>query len=199
MASSAEAICNIALLRVGQGQTLDSLDESTAEAQACDALYEHSRDSVLAAMPWRFATRRATLALLEDVERDGWDLVYTAPADCLATRYLYPGTRNPGSDELTPFALEDEDGEGPVILTDLEDAVLVYTAKVTVVTRFPPLFVDALAWRLASELALALPIKPQVGLAMEQNYQRALARAAAADMNQGQGDLPADSEFIRAR
>lgn len=199
MALSEAQVCNLALLRVGSRAVIQNLEEKTAEAIACKAIFELARDAVLAEVPWSFATRRATLALISGATRDGWQYVYDVPADFLAARYIYAGIRNPASDERIPFALEDDVNNELVLLTDAEDAVLVYTYRCTSPGLWSPLFVDALAWRLASDLALALSVKPQVGLAMAQGYEAALRKAAAADWNQQREDMPPEAEWIRKR
>jgi hypothetical protein len=222
VATTAVQICNTALLRVGHRQLISDLDEATTEAQACNALYAAKLDEVLAEAPWRWATARAALAALATVTRSTWAYVYALPTDCVTPRYLVPAGAVPAAPLLTtpwhfpsnsyvdgtftvglgarvPFGTEYDATYGALLVSNMDAAELVYTARVTVVPRFPPLFVDALAWKLAAELALALSVKPQVGLAMDQRYQQAVARAAAADANQGQADVMPDAEHIRAR
>lgn len=199
MATSEVQICNLALIRVGHRQLIDDLDEATTEAQLCKAMYELARDAVLERHWWKFATRRSTLGLLANVSRSGWVHAYAVPVDCLTERYLYPGTRNPANEQRIPFDVEDDSGVGRILLTDQEDAELVYTARVENPVLFSSGFVQALTWKLASDLALGLPVKPQVGLAMANGYERALAVAAASDANRQQRDRPPEAEHIRVR
>ena len=202
MSLSEAGLCNLALVRIGQRQLIDSLEEASVEAQTCKAVYASARDAVLGEFWWPFATKRATLALITDGERDGWEYAYSLPADCIAdgARYLWSGLRDPPAESRIPFTTESNDaGDGLILLTDEEDAILVYTYAVTLPGLFPPLFVQALAWKVASELALGLPIKPQVGLAMDQKYRAALATAMTASARARQLDAPDDAESIRAR
>jgi hypothetical protein len=201
MLTTEAQLCNIALLRVGERQTIDSLEETTEAARSCKALYAPARDACLAELWWTFATQRAVLAETTE-ERDGWTYAYAMPSDCLAPRYVYAGIRNPAPEVRIRFASELNDaGDGFLILGDFEaaDCPLIYTARIENVTLFPPVFVDALAWRLASDLALGLTVKPQVGLAMRQGYQAALNRAMASDLRIGQDDTLPDSELISIR
>lgn len=201
MPSTAEELCNVALARVGQKRDLldDFAADTTEAAELCRALYPVARDAILASAPWSFATKRATLADLDD-PRSGWAYTYALPTDCLVARELYAGSRNPTADERIVFAIEyDATTAKRVLVTDQEDAELVYTAALEAVPLFPPLAQEAIAWRLASDLALALTVKPQVGLAMAQGAARALATAIAADFREGREDLQPDSEFIRER
>lgn len=200
MALSEEEICNRALLRIGQRQTIDSLDEETVQAQACKALYADTRDALLEAVPWPFATKRAALAVLANNQRSGWEYVYALPADCLAPRYIYPDKRMPAREEKIPFQLEhDPATQKTVLLTDKADAELIYTRRLETVALFPAVFVDALAWALAADLALSLAVKPQVAAAMQQKAELALRRAAAAAFMQQQPDVLPEAEHIRAR
>jgi hypothetical protein len=194
-------LCNIALLRTGERQTIDSLEEATEAARACKSLYAPARDACLEDHQWSFATKRVVLAETTQT-RDGWTYAYAMPSDCLVPRYIYAGLRNPAPASRIRFAVELNDaGDGSLLLGDFEAAgyPLVYTARVETVALFTPLFVDALAWRLAIDLALAITVKPQVGLAMRQGYQQALNRAIASDLRLGEDDVEPESELISVR
>lgn len=199
MAETAAQICNIGLLRIGQRQLLDDLDsDRSASGKACKALFADARNAVLAELWWGFATKRATLATVANATRDGWTYVYATPLKMVAAQYVYSGTRNPAA----PIAFELFEGEtdgSTVLATDQAAAILSYTYQHETVIAWPPLFVDALAWRLAVELALAMQVKPQVGLAMQKSYLVALAKAQAADANQTRRDPRPDSELITGR
>ncbi len=204
MVTSEAQICNIALARVGQREFIDSLVQTSTASRLCAALYSPARDAALEAFPWPFATRRVALAALANATYSGWTHAYVLPSDCIAMRDIYSGVRTPEALARVPYSIElGNDSEGNpslrVLLTDAEAAEVSYTARVTTVALYPPLFVDALAWKMASDLALSLPVKPQVGLAMLQGYRLALETAMASQLRQRQGDVPAESEFIRAR
>ncbi len=86
-----------------------------------------------------------------------------------------------------------------VLLTDQADAELVYTDQVNTVALFPAMFVEALAWKLASDLALCVPVKPAVAVEMAKRYEAELHKAAASQYRQSREDLPPESEFIAVR
>lgn len=198
MLTTAEQICNVALARVGQRQMIDSLSEASAQAQLCQALYAPARDAVLEEFAWPFATRRAVLALTP-LKRTGWAFVYDLPSDCLAPRRIIPPIRSEAREQQIAWALEDDSTYGRVLLTDWSDAELEYTRAEETVALFSPLFCDALAWRLACDLALGLAVKPQLLPTFERKYQLALATAKAAALNERQEDVPPDAEWIRGR
>lgn len=83
-------------------------------------------------------------------------------------------------------------------VTDSSSAVLVYTAQVTDVTLFPPLFTDYLRWALAQELALS---QDALGRAehLEPKIQLARAKALAAEVNGNTADPKPVSRYITAR
>lgn len=192
-------ICNVALLRVGQRQLVDSLDDKSLQAQTCKAIYAATRDGLLEKFSWPFATARATLALTSST-RSGWAYTYRQPPNCLKPRYIWPGTRAPQAASRIPFAQElDDNASGFLICTDQAQPELVYTAQIAIEALFPALFVQALAWALAVELCLSLPIKPQVALAMQTGLRQAQAEAIASSARVGQEDPEPDSEFVTIR
>lgn len=192
MASSVIQICNTALARVGVKEFIEDLAEGSAEADACSALYPTARDSALTSLPWPFATKRTTLALAagED-EREGWEYVYAMPSDCLLARHIWSGERAPSATSKIPFTIELNDAEDArIILCDKEDAELVYTAAITNSLLFPPLFVDALCWLLASELALPLSVRTDLRTQAQQMWLTMQTRAAGLAFSEGHEITP---------
>jgi hypothetical protein len=198
MAASEVQICNLALARIGVRDYIESLSDASEAAETCNLFYEPMRDAALEAFPWPFATRRASLAELAGVERDGWDYVYSLPADCVAPRYIYPGTTNPSAANRVPFEIEDEAG-ADVLLANVEEPVLIYTYRVTDVAKFKPAFTDALSWLLAAELAVALEAKEEKEVRARTRWMAALAEAKRVALSQRQAELSPDSEFITER
>lgn len=71
------------------------------------------------------------------------------------------------------------------ILTDYEDdednpVYVTYIKKITDVTKYPPSFIDALAWRLAKELSINLPESPTKFNFCQNQYELSLLRAEEA-------------------
>lgn len=199
MATSEAGVCNIALLRIGQRGGIDSLDEPTEAARACKFLFADARDLTLRGAWWKFATRRAALAPLANITRTGWSYVYAWPADCLTPRFIWPGLRNPSAENRVPFDTENDAQRGNLLLSDAVTPELFYTFKHTSVGQWPPEFVDALAWRLAADLARGLVVKPALGDAMDKRAEFSIQRAAALELRKGQEDEPPEAEFIRVR
>jgi len=186
MASEVD-VCNVALARLGDNATVASIDppEGSSQAEHCARFYPLARDSLLELHPWKFATRRVQLAELA-VNSWNWAFAYAEPAGAIKLLAVLPADAS--DDEKTqPYDTESDDTGASIILTNQEDASLRFVARVTDSTKFSPLFVDALAWLLASYLAGPV-IKGDAGVAMArvtlQGFLRAFHEATISDANQ---------------
>ena len=86
-----------------------------------------------------------------------------------------------------------------MIHTDQPEAACRFTFKVQDSTFFDPQFADALAWRLAMDLALPLSSKPDLQQFAAQQYQMALTLAEGSAFEESQDDVEPESEFITVR
>lgn len=199
MATAEAGVCNVALLRIGQLQTINSLDDKTPPAKACKTLWDFTRDQVLQARPWAFATFRKSLAVATGPARAEWLYAYSlAFSDFIAARYIWAGVENPGKEQEVPYKIEGSSA-GRILLTNKADASLVYTSRVTEVSRWDALFSECMAMKLGSDLALGVAKKPALATELFKLYVAALGTAAASSGNQNQ-PLPSPvSEFERAR
>lgn len=185
--ASAVDICNLALSRLGDNATVASIDppEGSMQAEHCARFYPIARDSLLESHEWKFATRRDDLALL-DRNTWNWQYAYAAPAQAIKFISVLPA--NAGMDAETQDYETEADANGNVIiLTNLSNATMRYLVRVTDTTRFPPLFVDALGWLLASHLAGPL-IKGKEGAAEARacfgTFRQIYSQAITSDANQ---------------
>lgn len=200
MADSLVDIANVALSRIGVKDFIDDPNEESAAAEVLEQVGAHCRDLTLERFEWPFASRIVGLAAVSGATRTEWAYVYGAPADMVAARRIWNGSRVDLVEGRIPFAvLPNDAGDGVVICTDESNASLVYTARMATVKLYPPAFVDALAWALAKEFTLALPGKAQLMAAMEQRFEVALAAAKSAVLREQQKGAPAESATIRAR
>ena len=177
-------ICNLALLRLGTRSSITALTEGSVEANACSLVYFLLRDTLLAAHPWNFATRRVGLADL-GAPPDQWRHRYAYPSDCLHARTIQPPQ---GHVNVVPFEVSgDVDAGGnaiKVILCDVPAAELVYTAKITTPLLFPPHFIEALSWMIAAELANALSGDDNLAQNAMQMATQAITAGRANDANE---------------
>lgn len=199
MASTEVGLCNLALVFVGHASPISSLNDNTAAARACKSVYESARDELLEKHNWKFARKHAVLGLLSGVERSAWAYCYELPVDCIAPRSVWPGTRTPTEDEKIPFDWEAGDSGPSILVTDEPEAELEYTAKVTTVGLYSPGFVKALAWAIAVELCLVLPIDDDKAMKVDLKARRALLEAKAAIDTTGKKDPAPLSEYETGR
>ncbi|HID9280214.1 TPA: hypothetical protein ACXIZC_002790 [Serratia marcescens] len=181
-------ICNVALGRLGNSRVIASLTEKSKEAAACNLFYEDCRDAVLADFPWRFATKRVALADL-GIEQPDWQYSYRYPVDCMRIVAIVSpdGQRFVMPDQRVPYEVgSDVDGTGRLIVTNLPKAWLRYVSKVTDPNMFDAEFRDALAWRLAAEIAMQITGDANMGNRAEQKYQLTISSAATLSMNETQ-------------
>lgn len=194
--TSVVSICNQALARIGQGKSIASLTENSQAAATCSAFYEQVRDEVLVEFPWPFALRRVTLALVATDPNEDWAYSYRRPTDCLTARRVLAGT----SRRSKPLTWEPGgDASGGLVFTDEANAALEYIARVDNPALYPPKFVNALAWRLAMDLAPVLQESPSYADVAERKYERAIEAAKVHAANEGVPDPEGDGTFIDAR
>ena len=186
MASEVD-ICNLALARLGDNATVASIDppEGSAQAEHCARFYAVARDSLLEMHAWKFATRRVQLAKLTVPSWD-WSFAYAEPTGALKLLGVLSAAAS-NDDETQPYEAESDANGAAIILTNQEDASLRFVARVTDTAVFSPLFVDALAWLLASYLAGPV-LKGDAGAAKAktrlQSFMLAFSNAKVSDANQ---------------
>lgn len=199
-------ICNMALDHLGAKSNIESFEDKSPEARVCKRWYNPSRRGILAAYDWGWARKRITMALHGDTISETasnplagvWGFRYQYPADCVKARKI----QNPNSPPMdqTPFAVETSlDGTELTILTNAEDAVLVYTWDQTQTNMFSELFVLALPHLLASNIAYTITGKRNITNDEFTIYQGIIAGASAADANERSDAPPRDADWIRAR
>jgi hypothetical protein len=216
VASSEVEIANLALSHAGAGGPIASLSEASNEARECLLHYASCRDTLLRSHSWNFAQRQIDLADT-GVAVDGWAYAYQYPSDCLtlhavraggydATRQVWVDMTLPASVGTTvlyppmPYSIGvAADGMSRTILTDAYTAVATYTAAVTTVTVFDPLFTDALTFLLASRVTPRLTGKRDTMSECYKLYQTVLGAAAARDANEAMSVPAPVPDFISAR
>jgi hypothetical protein len=187
-------ICNLALSRLGHQAKITSISppDDTTEAKLCAKFLPLARNTISELHLWSFATKRAVLVLTAtSSEASSYQFAYELPDDFLdiiavipstaADDYAQPSTWVDLNGSLptafsaaqatqyvpVDYAIEQDSTGALVLYTNLESAVLRYTAYVTDVNFFGPTLIEALTWYLAGQLAGAL-IKGTEGAKMAQ-------------------------------
>lgn len=218
--ASEVGICNKALSRLGIDQMIESLDDPNTRARQCKLHYEETRDEVLADFPWNFAQVAVALSLVSGVSVPGWSYAYRYPSDCLRAQVVttQDGARLPVSSAFLSWDIWDYQSQFPIdgripfrimadpvtagariLLTDIEDAYLWYTRRVTEPNQMPPLFRSALAWRLASEVALGVKADGRLHQNAMEKYLWAVSQGQAHSLNEERPDRARSSPSIQAR
>lgn len=200
MASQSQ-ICNLALSHLGVGKEIANLEtERSPEAAACRRFYDIALETTLRDFPWPFATKIAALPLVDENIHDEWGYSYRYPTDAIHLRRVLSGMRSDTASSRVPYRLSQDDA-GVLIYTDQAQASIEYTLRADNPTIYPPDFVLALSFRLATLIAPRItggdPFK--VGDKAQARYEDEINRARASALNEAQIDIQADSEFIRVR
>ena len=154
--ASETGIVNLALTLLGESRII-SLDDDTKPAREAKALYEISRDALLAGYNWSFAATRAQIPALVGAPVFGFGMAYQLPSDCL--RIILLNEEYVGVD-LTDYRgapVEKYAIEGRQILTDWSAPLNIrYVKRVTDTAQFSPNFTKAFGCQLAVDLAETL-------------------------------------------
>lgn len=199
--SSKTEICNIALSHLGVSKEIQNLDsDQSKEGSACRRFYEQARDEVLEDFNWPFAEKRVYLNKVANNPTLDWLFSYTYPTEAVRIIRIPSGIRNDTYDTKIPFKVVYGDS-GKLIYTDKENAEIIYTKRVTDVSRFTAKFVMALSLKIAGYIAARVTGGDPFNLQekAEKQYLKVLHEAQAAVLNEQQQEQRPESEFIRAR
>jgi hypothetical protein len=167
MANSDVDIVNLAYAKLGSETALVSLSDDRKEARIAKRLYQQNLDAVLRSGNWRFAIKRITLAPSSvTVAPDPYGRKYfPLPSDFIFAL---------GTASWTSLGWSIE---GRNILASGSAFNLRYIARITDVTQFDPLFIDAFACKLAMELAYPTTQNGSIVASMNTLYDTALRYA----------------------
>lgn len=190
MASKTD-IFRMTLARIGEVLISDP-NGQVKGAEYLRVFYDMIMDELLRSFQWNFAAKRTTLALTTETPV-GYDYAYTLPDDCLLVRWLLDADGN--RDDT--YEWEVESGE---LLTDMEDARVLYTRSVPDPNDFDALFTSMFTARLAAEVCPA--IKPRDGkkqASLWQIYERLLTQAKYADAKEKKKPPKQTNRYVTAR
>ncbi len=171
MASTSVDISNLALSYLG-GNPITSLEDDSKEANLCKANYQPTLEAVLETREWSFAIKRfSTATPLSPAPTYGFANAFQLDADVLRVLEV--------SDNKYDWQIE-----GRTVVTD--EASIEYKAIVAVnAVLFSASFVQALASRLAAEIAIAITNSRTMQSQMLELYGVKLREAQASDGRQG--------------
>ncbi len=177
MQISEVSICNQALSWLG-GKPITSLDDDDREAGLCKANYTLLRDAVLQEGTWSFSRGRKRLTPEVDPPEWGYNYQFTVPPDVLR---IIEVRRSPDQGmDREPWELE-----GNTILANRAELYVLWQVRVINPNHFSPMFVQALAARIATDIAIPLTSSRELQANMQALYDRKLLDALNIDGTQG--------------
>lgn len=165
-------LANYALAHLGEPQITD-IDGENNTARLCKRFVSDTIDEVIRSHRWNCATARATLTRLSEAPAHGLTYAYQLPAGFLRLLEVN-GEAWEGTDEF--FEIE-EDKE---LRTDVSTVKIRYLKRIGV-SDMDPLLAEAVAFKLASKLAVPITAKLDQQTQMLGLYDRALRKASAVD------------------
>lgn len=209
-------VYNLAVSRIGIGQTIADLTERSEPRRQCSRWFEFCRLEVLRNHPYAFARKAVQLALTADETYPGFQFVYDYPNDCVQLLEIVPedglrwqqGTIVFGNwdaregwpvNRITFERIMRADGQAQAIACDLADAWALYTSSSAIIGIWPSDAVNALAWRLAAEIGG--PLKADARLVQQawNTYEVMKIRSGGNDLNEGYPDPEPDSPSVASR
>lgn len=210
-------ICNLALSNIRAG-SINSLTESSLQAQICKLKYPYMRDRCLKEANWNFNRTIKALAS-SSVEIFNWAYSYSYPVDCLQIRRIVPEYEEVTGDASVVLRLIDTQilpitsyrrqvayevfnfNNVKVIGANESGLRIDYTIKITDPNLFSDDFILALSHLFASEIAIPI-IGVEKGRELRSDsltlYDKYLSSAAVDNANENYLP-PDDSEYVTIR
>jgi len=204
--TSETLIVNMALSHIGDDSIESLTDSDSAEAAEARTWYGYSRIATLEAADWNFARKRVVATLHTDTISTTtntplagvWGFRYAYPADCVVMRKIQHPASPPA--DAFPFDIEmNLKGNQKTVLTNIENAVLVYTMDQQLTPLYTPGFVLTLSLMLASNMAFGLTGKLGLKKSLRNEFLTTLPAAAASAANEQVSPPPRDADWLRAR
>lgn len=182
-------VVNRALLLLG-GREITSFTEESNEAKISKTLYLSTRDYVLRAYPWASLKKRAKLVELADAPISGFQHQYQIPGDCIRVLEVH-------SDGKLRVDLWEVNGE--TVLTDAKPVSIVYLSNKVPEGKYSTQLVQALVYRLASEMSYAMTGSNQAQINYNSLFENVLREARTTDsLEQSYKKIgPRNFEFVR--
>jgi hypothetical protein len=193
----AVAIGNMALANIGQ-PPIQSFDEKNASGRALKLRYDECRREALSATLWNFASLWEAGVPLAIDPKPGWSYVWSYPADALRVFEVYQPDKTAPP---IPFEVTDRPGSqsGRIIHTNDPAPVFIYSRDKTDPTTFDADFVNALAWLVASKIAMPITKNVKIRQDCETMWQGLAAKARSRTLNEGAVDGDQLSTYQRVR
>ena len=158
-------IANLALGNLGEA-SIQSLSDNNARARACSSRIDDVITTILRMHVWNCALERKLLTNIGE-PIFGWNYIYQLPADYIRVVEVEP---------VSKYMVEKRN-----ILSNEKTLQLLYVAIPTDINNLDPLLAEAVAMKLAWEIAETLTSKAGLKQEMMQKYIIALQEARSAN------------------
>jgi hypothetical protein len=198
MASQVE-IANRALTKLGAARIISFLDDNK-QARAVQSMFDIVRDAELRAHIWSFAVKRASVAALSSTPAWGFAYEYALPSDCLRLIQVNDVYQGPDLSDYRNAPTAEYMLEGNKILCDFASPLKIrYIRRESDTTYWDSAFVEAMACRLAAEMAEDLTQSNQKKDAAWKEYDQAVKIAIRSGaVEQQHQDMP-DNSWVLSR
>lgn len=188
--ASEVGICNQALQLLG-ASSITTLTEGSVNANACNLIYEDTRDALIRSHPWKFAIKITQITANVTAPAFGRARSFTLPDDYLAPLPPYPEDHDINLDWIR---------EGDAIYTDDSSPLdFRYVAQITDPDEMDVLFRKALSATLALELAEQLTQSNTKIANISAILDSTLAAAKRASSFEAVNHEPPVDEWVRTR
>ena len=178
------SISNLALSYLGHN-TITSMDQGTEAARKCKLMLQPAIDATLRSYNWNCATERTALALAGAMPSFGFSFKYVLPNDCLRVIRM----------EEIQYIFK---VEGRYLLTDESPANILYIKRI-LLGEMDTLLTQAIAARLAMDLAFPLTNSASLQEAMAKLYQFKIDEATSIDAEEGTPDDVETTTWLDSR
>lgn len=181
MASTVQ-ICNMAIALVA-GNRITALTDETKEATQCNLWFDPLRKAVLEDADWAFAIKRFSSSTPESSSPDwGYTKKYTLNPEVVRVIHCTDDADNINGEKEDNFDWQREEN---TIVCDADAIYYKAVMNITDASKFSPGFVQALAARIAVELAIPIAGSRSLMEDMWQLYDRKMDMAVGNDGRQG--------------
>lgn len=181
---------------------ITSIDEDSSNAQQLKINYGMARDGTLEAHEWSFAIRRFIPAYLSTAPEFGFTYAFPIPPEILRVLTVYPGNDQSAdqSTRLESGTLQpDWAVEGGNILCDEQIIYCRGIRRIEEEGRYSPLFVEALAAKLASLVAINLTGSAEIQGNMLKFFATFVSQAKSRDGQQGRSKVMRNRQLQSVR
>jgi hypothetical protein len=176
-------IANLALGSLGEAR-IQNLNDNNSRARACSARLDDVITTVLRMHTWNSALERASLTSV-GVPIFGWNYIFQLPSACIKVVEVSPISR---------YQVEKKN-----ILSNEKTLNLLYVGNPTDINDLDSLLAEAIAMKLALEIAETLTSKQGLKQEMMQKYVIALQEARSANSHDKTPEHRERSSYIDAK